>query len=55
MSNSIQNSNQKQLVIVLSRFGFILAVYNKFDDAEIFIKDTLAKGQTIDMSVKYVQ
>lgn len=49
------NSIQKQLVIVLSRFGQIVGVYSKYDDAEIVIKDTINKGQTIDVSIKYVQ
>lgn len=55
MSSQTQNPVQKQLVIVLTRFGQILAVYSCYEDAEILIKDTINKGQTIDVSIKYIQ
>lgn len=55
MSQQTQNPVQKQLVIVLSRFGQIVGVYSRYDDAEIIIKDTINKGQTLDFSIKYVQ
>lgn len=55
MSNSSSNQVQKQLVICLTRFGQIVAVYSRYEDAEIIIKDTISKGQTIDISIKYVQ
>lgn len=54
MSQQI-NSIQKQLVIILSRFGQIVGVYATYDDAEIVIKDTINKGQILDVSIKYVQ
>ena len=53
--NQIQNPVQKQMVCVITRYGQIVAVYQKLDDALIVIKDYVLKGVPFDLSCKFVQ
>ena len=56
MSNLNQNLQpQKQLVVVVSRYGQIIAVYHSLDDALIICKDFLVKGQPFEITAKFVQ
>lgn len=50
-----QNQVQKQLVVVVSRYGQIIAVYHSLDDALIICKDFLVKGQPFEITAKFVQ
>ena len=57
MSQQNQNSvsQSKQLVIVISRYGQVVGIYQKLDDALVIIQDYVVKGLTFDLSAKFVQ
>lgn len=56
MSQNSSNSQiSKQMVIVVSRYGLVVGVYNKLDDALVLLQDYVVKGWSFDLSAKYVQ